>query len=444
MRLERAQLALLAATLAAVPVSIFASEVLFALSIGVLAARLVRREARLERTRADTPLLAFAVWTLLSASFAADPARSHEDAKKLLLFALFYLGVEVMARGDGRERVLAAALVGGLALAGSMVAQHLFLGFDRLDRRPHGFLGHYMSASGVTMVILLLAATRLVFGPRPRPRARDLWLPALVLLGVALVTALAGTPHAKLATRLFVAALVLGAGRLALAGGAAVRAAEALLPVVVAPLAAWALVVSQTRGAWIGALLGLATIAALGTPRLLAIAAAVVVLVIAVRPAAVTGRLTLGDASSVDRYYMWQAGLDMVLDRPVFGQGPGMILSSYPRYRWPEAPNPQQPHLHNNPLQLAAERGVPGLAFFLWWATATTLAALAEARRGRARAPLEPATAAAVGTLAVLAAVFAAGLFEYNLGDSEVLILVLLVTAVPFALARARAAATAA
>jgi len=29
-----------------------------------------------------------------------------------------------------------------------MVAQHLFLGYDRLDRRPTGFLGHYMSASG--------------------------------------------------------------------------------------------------------------------------------------------------------------------------------------------------------------------------------------------------------------------------------------------------------
>ena len=440
MTLERAQLALLAATAAALPVSIFAGGILLSLSIGVLVARLVRHETTLERTPVDTPLLAFAVWTLLSASFAANPLRSHQDAKKLLLFALFYLGVEVMARGENRERVLSAALLGGLALAALMLAQHLFLGFDRLDRRPHGFLGHYMTASGVTMVVLLLSAARLLFGRLPRPRVRDLWLPGLVLLGVTLVATLDATPQATHATWLFVAALVLGAAWLALAGGATARAAEATLPVVVAPLAAWALVVSQTRGVWIGAVVGLAAIAALRTPRLLAVVAAGVVLVIAVRPAALSGRLTLGDASSIDRYYMWQAGLDMVLDRPVFGQGPGMILSSYPRYRWPEAPNAQQPHLHNNLLQLAAERGVPGLAFFLWWAVATTLAALVEARRGRTLAPLEPATAAAVGTLGVLAAVFAAGLFEYNLGDSEVLMLVLLVTAVPFALSRARAA----
>ena len=32
--------------------------------------------------------------------------------------------------------------------------------------------------------------------------------------------------------------------------------------------------------------------------------------------------------------------------RSVFGQGPGMILSAYPSYRWPEAPNPRAPHLH--------------------------------------------------------------------------------------------------
>lgn len=441
MSLERAQLALLAATATAVPVSIFASGILLTLSIAVFAARLVRREVRLERTPVDTPLLALAVWTLLSASFAADPARSHQDAKKLLLFAVFYLGVATLAQAGPRERVLSAALVGGLALAALMVAQHLFLGFDRLERRPHGFLGHYMTASGVTMVVLLLATARLAFGPRPRPRARDLWLPGLVLLGVALVAALDATPFAKHATRLFVAALVLGSGRLALAGGRVARDAEALLPLVVAPAAAWALVVSQTRGAWIGAVLGLVTIAALRRPRLVALVAAGVVLVVALRPASLTGRLTLGDASSVDRFYMWQAGVDMVLDRPVFGQGPGMIRSAYPRYRWPEAPNPQQPHLHNNPLQLAAERGVPGLAFFLWWATVATLAALGEARRGRALAPAAPATAAAVGTLAALAAVFSAGLFEYNLGDSEVLILVLLVTAVPFALRRERTAA---
>jgi O-antigen ligase len=437
LNLERAQLGLLAALAATIPVSIFASQLLLALSIAVLVTRLAARRARLVRTPLDTPLLALVVWTLLAASFARDPVHAHENSKKLLLYALFYIGVEALGREDARERVLSSALLGGLALAGLMVAQHLFLGYDRLDRRPDGFLGHYMSASGVTMAVFLLAVARLALGPRARPRLVDLRLPAAVLAGVAAVAAATSTVQGVVATRLCVAALAALAAAVALSERPAARGAEAALPLVTAPLCAWALVVSQTRSAWVGALLGLAVVAVLRAPRLLWLLGAAAAAVLLLRPASVTSRLTIVDESSRDRYYMWQAGIDMVLDKPVFGQGPGMILAVYPRYRWPEAPNPRQPHLHNNLLQIAAERGLPGLAFFLWWAVAAFVAALGEARRGATECP--DVVWAAGGVLAALAAVFVAGLFEYNLGDSEVLMLFLLLTAVPFALRHARA-----
>jgi O-antigen ligase len=439
LNLERAQLGLLAALAATIPVSIFASQLLLWLSIAVLVGRLAARRARLVRTPLDTPLLALAVWTLLAASFAQDPVHSHETSKKLVLYALFYVGVEVLGRAAGRERVLSSALLGGLALAGLMLAQHLFLGYDRLDRRPSGFLGHYMSASGVTMAVLLLAVARLALGPRARPRLVDLRLPAIVLAAVGAVAAATLAGHGVVATRLCVGALAALAAAVALSDRPAVRAAEAALPLVTAPLAAWALVVSQTRSAWIGAALGLAVIAVLRAPRLLWLLGAAAAAVVLLRPASVTSRLTIVDESSRDRYYMWQAGIDMVLDKPVFGQGPGMILAVYPRYRWPEAPNPRQPHLHNNLFQVAAERGLPGLAFFLWWVVAAFVAALREARRDANEGP--DAGWAAGGVLGALAAVFVAGLFEYNLGDSEVLMLFLLLSAVPFALRHARAAA---
>ena len=439
MNLERAQLGLLAALAATIPVSIFASEAILALSLVVLVSRLVAGRAHLLRTPLDTPLLALAVWTLLAASFAQDPVHSHEDSKKLLLFALLYVGVEALGRGAGRERVLSSVLLGGLALAGLMVAQHLFLGYDRLDRRPSGFLGHYMSASGVTMAVLLLAVARLALGPRVRPRLVDLRLPAVVLTAVAVVVVAILAGQGVLATRLCVGALAALAAAVALSDRPAARAAEAALPLVTAPLAAWALVASQTRSAWVGAVLGLGVIAVLRAPRLLWLLGAAAAAVVLLRPAGVTSRLTILDESSRDRYYMWQAGIDMVLDKPVFGQGPGMILAAYPRYRWPEAPNPRQPHLHNNLLEVAVERGLPGLAFFLWWAVAVFAAALREARRGAGESP--GAAWAAGGVLGALAAVFVAGLFEYNLGDSEVLMLLLLLTAVPFALARERSAA---
>jgi O-antigen ligase len=432
--LERVRLGLLAALAATVSVSIFASQVLLAVSLVVLAVRLLRRRAVLPRTPLDGPLLALVVWTLLAASFAALPAVAHEESKKLLLFSLFYLAVEGCAPAEDRERVLAAALTGGLALAALMLMQRYGLGYSGLRHRPPGFLGHYMSASGVTMAILLLAVARLATGPRERPRAQAFWLPLAVLLAVGAVALAAAHGHGTLATRLFVAALAASAFALALSRRPLVRATQAALPLLVVPVASWALLIAKTRSAWLGAAAGLATLAALAllrVPRYVWAAAAVGGALLLVSPGGIRSRLTLVDESSRDRYYMWQAGIDMVLERPVFGQGPGMVEVVYPRFRWPEAPNPLQPHLHNNLMQIAAERGLPGLVFFLWWVAVAFLAALREAQHAAAAG--DGRGWAAAGALAALTGVFLAGLFEYNLGDSEVLMLVLLLTAVPFA-----------
>ena len=156
-------------------------------------------------------------------------------------------------------------------------------------------------------------------------------------------------------------------------------------------------------------------------------------------PAGVASRLTIERRQHRDRYYMWQAGIDMILDKPVFGQGPGMILDTYPRYRWAEAPNPRAPHLHNNALQIAAERGLPCLVFWLWWVAAVMADAWRESRPALLAA--RPGAWCAAGTLGVLVAVLAGGLFEYNFGDSEVLMFILLVSALPYALRRERLAA---
>jgi O-antigen ligase len=205
------------------------------------------------------------------------------------------------------------------------------------------------------------------------------------------------------------------------------------LALIVVPVASWAVVISRTRNAWLGALVGLGVIAILRAPKLLWGLAAAVAVVLAVRPAPVVGRLTVVDPSSVDRYYMWQAGIDMIRDKPVFGQGPGRILAVYPEYRWPQAPNALQPHLHDNALQIAAERGLPCLAWWLWFVAAAMGDAWREVRRG--------AGWPAVAALAFLAAFMAAGLFEYNFGDSEILMFTLLVAAIPYALRRQRARA---
>ena len=214
------------------------------------------------------------------------------------------------------------------------------------------------------------------------------------------------------------------------------RETGALVAALAVPVAAWALLLSRTRNAWLGALAGLAVVAVLRSRSALWALATAVAVVLVLRPAPLIDRLTLSDDSSRDRYYMWQAGIDMILDRPVFGQGPGMVLQVYPRYRWPEAPNPRTPHLHDNALQIAAERGIPCLVFWLWLVATVLADAGRESRRGAFGAGwIAPAT------LALVVAVMVAGLFEYNFGDSEILMLTLIVSALPYALRRQREAA---
>jgi O-antigen ligase len=424
----------MAALAATCPVSIFAAQVLLLLAVLVFVARLWTGAARLERSPLDGPILAFTVWTLLSAAFSPDPWTSHESAKKLVLFALFYLSVAALSLERDRERILNAALLGGLALAAGAVLQYYFLGFDTLLNRPHSFLGHYMTASGLVMAVLVIAAARLTFhrGPLPRPSAHDIRALAVLLGGLCAMTACqAFDLFAVEAERLFVAGLAAAGAWLALSRrpwpgeGTGVT-----LAMLVVPVASWAVVISRTRNAWLGTIVGLGLMAVLRAPKLLWGLAAAVAVLLVVRPAPVVGRLTVVDASSVDRYYMWQAGIDMIRDKPVFGQGPGRILAVYPEYRWPAAPNAQQPHLHDNALQIAAERGLPCLAWWLWWVAAAMGDAWREVRRG--------AGWAAVAALAFLAAFMAAGLFEYNFGDSEILMFTLLVSALPYALRRER------
>jgi len=94
------------------------------------------------------------------------------------------------------------------------------------------------------------------------------------------------------------------------------------------------------------------------------------------------------------------------------------------------------PHLHNVPLQIAAERGLPAFGVWLWFVTALGVSLFRLFRQNA-----DDRLLAAAG-LAAVVAMLAAGFFEYNFGDSEFLMLFLVLVTLPFA-ANRDAAATA-
>ena len=118
------------------------------------------------------------------------------------------------------------------------------------------------------------------------------------------------------------------------------------------------------------------------------------------------------------------------------GLGPEMVKRYYVLYRDADAARWRVPHLHNNALQFAAANGI----------FAARGLSRARAPRHRPRGVAAPNRAAARGRRALLAgtilasvALFVAGFFEYNFGDTEVEMATLLVWAMPFSAATAPA-----
>jgi O-antigen ligase len=198
-----------------------------------------------------------------------------------------------------------------------------------------------------------------------------------------------------------------------------------------------ALLGSLTRGAWVALLPALLLLVLVRRPRLLAWGVPLALWFTLLAPVPLLHRVAsivdLRDGSNYDRLCMAEAGLAMIADRPLFGLGPNMVKARYPIYRAPTAPRYKIPHLHNNVLQLAAERGLPALGSYLaLFAASAWLAFRAYRREGGGEGPRADLY---LGSMLALFAFNVAGLFENNWGDTEVQRVVLFVLAIPWCLA---------
>jgi O-antigen ligase len=354
--------------------SIAVAQIFLSAAIFCWIALLVVRRERPEAPAFFWPLVAYAGITLVSAAASPDQVRSFVDSKQLFLFLVVPL-VYRFARGR-RAGVLVTTLVTFGALSAAYgIFQYGILHYDQLGMRARGTLGHYMTFSGELMLVIAAALARVLFGERDR-----LWS-ALVIPALTV-------------------AVVFSFGRSAIVG---VCAAAALLFL-------------------------------LKDFRLLALLPVAAALFFMFAPTRINQRVLsifdLHDPTVRDRIAMLREGGRMVRAHPLFGVGPNMVEPLYAEFRASDAVEPVNPHLHNVPVQIAAERGLPALAIWLWFIV-VLVRDLAAAFR-----PL-PHSYLAAGGLAAVAAMLAAGLFEYNFGDSEFLMIFLVLATLPFAARRA-------
>jgi O-antigen ligase len=220
-----------------------------------------------------------------------------------------------------------------------------------------------------------------------------------------------------------------------------------------------ALSLTFTRNSWIGACAAVGLLFALKDFRLTALLPVILAALFVMAPQGLMSRLTstfdAQDPANQDRFAMIEIGALIVRDHPLTGVGPNMVPRVYDQYRPDYAVNQKNPHLHNVPLQIAAERGLPALIVWLGFVAVLARTLFRLFRRGSRPAPAaQPAWAdldvprrdrervLASAALASLAAMLTAGLFEYNFGDSEFLMLFLVVITLPFAAGRPADAAT--
>src|SRR5712671_466728 len=161
-RLEQAGAWALFGTAAAVQFSIAGAQAFFAIAVlcwlGVL---IVGREAP-AAPRFFWLLIAYAAATLVSAAFSAQPAIGFVDSKQLVLFLI----VPVTYRFVSARRVptlLTVIMTLGAASAAYGIFQYGLLHYDQLSQRPQGTLGHYMTYSGLLMLVVGVALAKLLF-----------------------------------------------------------------------------------------------------------------------------------------------------------------------------------------------------------------------------------------------------------------------------------------
>ncbi len=389
---DRLLLCVAIAAAALIHVSIAASQIFLGVGIALL---LVFRR-RLEFPRIWIPLLCFFAWTIIADSLSPDPWGGRAQIRKFFVFLFIPLIYGVFARQFEKLYYLMIAWT-IVATASGLWAIVQFIKSAHtsyaayVERRITGFESHWMTFGALQLSVLSLLLAHFCFANRRMP----LWAYA-------------------------------GAGVLSAA-----------------------IILGGTRSIWLAAIPSMLYLLWFWRPKMMLAVPLLILIAFLASPHNVKERFIsfVKPQENVDsnrhRIVVFRTGLEMIKAHPWFGIGPEEIGRNFDRYVPADIQRPlpvgYYGHLHNIYLQYAAERGLPGLAFILWFiglAVYDYLRGIFNERR-LAAGPSE-VLFALHGAIAVVIGVLVGGIFEYNLGDSEVLMMFLCVIAIAYSALKQR------
>lgn len=348
------------------------------------------------------PLTVFLGLTLVSLAFSPDPAGGLPQVRKIYVYTILLASFSVLHDLTLIRRLFlcwagAGALVAarGLIQYGRKAAEAAALGRSFYDyympERITGFMSHWMTFGGQLMLAWLMLAAFLLFGGKAARRSLWIWLLCFGVMAAALL--LGWTRSIWMATGM--ASLYL----------------------------AW-----YWRRWWVAAVPVVALIGLLLAPA-------------PVRSRAMSIFQPHGEVDSNEhRIVTWRTGLRMIEAHPLVGLGPEQVGARFNEYvprdiPWP-LPTGWYGHLHNIYLHYAAERGIPAMLALLWM----LLLMFRDYWRALQRLPAGPSDRRFIlhGSIACLIAIMIGGIFELNLGDSEVLTMFLVIASCGYVAAETR------
>jgi len=369
---------LTAASAAACVVSIAAMEILLAAAVVLW---VVTRPVPARWPSYLLPLLAFFMTTFISLAMSPDPGGGRHTIQKIVLvpmglLAASFVTTESRAKSAFKLLLAVTAVSAIIAIVQFAIAEATFLKTGQLVNDPTlvnritGPLGHWMTFSGTQLLVWCAAIPATVVLGRK-------WIGAVFISGIAII-------------------------------------------------------LGNTRGVWLGAAAGFAFIA-WALPRKLIVFAVVSLLIVGALASPIIYRRVMMSldptlATNYSRKAYWSVGTRMIEDHPLFGVGPERIHDEFPKYYSGPAID-YYGHLHNNFLQIAAERGLLSLAAFVWF-----LVELYRSLLRRLGDRDDDTRWVTLGSLAALTGFLVAGMTEFNFGDSEVFVLLLFLISVPIGL----------
>jgi putative inorganic carbon (HCO3(-)) transporter len=387
--LYRAAFWLAFASAATILISITASQTLLALSLGVLLAS--RHGLRLPRMW--LPLALFLFGTLLALVFSPNPQHGLPQVKKMFVFSMLLVVFSTFRELRTARRLFLlwggiGTVVACIGLAQFAVnlyaahAQHRPLYMAYMLGRFSGSMSLPITFAGQDMIVLLTLLAFLLFA-RGVPK-RLLWVGSVAAAVIALV-----------------------------------------------------LLANGTRTVWLGAAAGGIWLLWRWSRWMAAAGPTAILLLVWLIPGPVHDRFRSifqpekNTDSNEFRLICIRTGVRMIEAHPLMGIGLDETKYHFLDYLPPDTRRPLPPgfyqHLHNFYLQYAAERGIPTLLMMIW----LLLLIIYHFYRALQKLPAGPGDARFLlhAGIATVIGVMVSGLFEVNLGDSEVLTVFLVVVA---------------